>query len=124
MDHGSISMMEGLSESHLPELLWVQDLQAVRHDRVDHPGQADQVLQGSQCRPSLPVRHSLRWHHLGLPSLRGILENLEDQDHPRSRKKEKRIRLFSQILSHGQTRMVPVDISKSFKARNLFIHSI
>lgn len=119
-------MMEGLSESHLQELLWVQDFQAVRHDRVDHPGRADQVVQGSRCRPSLPVRHSLRWHHLGLPSLRGILENLVDQEHPRSSKtkKKKRIRLFSQILSHGQTRMVPVDISNSIKARNMFIHSI
>lgn len=43
--------------SHLQKLLWVQVDRAVHHDQVDHPGQEDQVVQGSQCHPCHPSHH-------------------------------------------------------------------
>lgn len=40
-------------ESYPQELPWGQEAQALRHDRVDRPGQADRVVQGNHCHPSL-----------------------------------------------------------------------
>lgn len=50
---------EQKEKSHIQMLLWVQELQVAHHDRVGRPDQEDQVVQGSQCHPFLPLCHPL-----------------------------------------------------------------
>lgn len=96
-DHGSIDrsikVMDRLREGHLQKLLWDQEIQAVHHDRVDRPDRAGQVVRGSRCHPYLPSHRWLWWHRLGLPSLRGILEHLEDPRDPGEERRKKMLLL-------------------------------
>lgn len=77
-----VQISERLHHRNLQELLWAPEDQAAHRDRAAHLDLEDQMVQGIQCRPSHPSRRLQRWLHLGLPSLLGILEDLENRGDP------------------------------------------